>query len=461
MDAEALASAIRARPLVASVQPEGWQTRLGPEGAARLAEDALAEGAGAIRAEGTAIAACVALGAPVIGLVKRHTEGSAVYITPTGREVDEALEAGCHAVALDATGRPRPDGATLEALVGRIREAGRVAVGDCDSLDNALRAEQAGCGILTTALAGYTGGRPPTHGPDWGLLHQMAGACRAPVLAEGRLRTPEDFARALAAGAAGAVVGTALNDARRLARQFVRAAPLQEPVGALDVGGTWIRFAVFSADGTPGPVQRAPLPPTFAERLEWAERHIREAGVATVGVSAGGTVDPSTGMVVESLDTIPDNLGRRYAWPGVAVRALNDGLASAWAHACLPAFAGLRVLTVAVGTGLGAGFAEGHRLDLGRGGAYPRLNEARGSDGRTFEERLCGPEPTFSAVPELARLCAGVFRPDAVFLCGGRGSSPEFCQAWPGAIVSPFGHDAGLHGAAALALQPPLGVFAE
>jgi putative N-acetylmannosamine-6-phosphate epimerase len=461
VDAEALARAIRARPLVASVQPEGWQTRLGPEGAARLAEDALAEGAGAVRAEGTAMRPCAGLGAPLIGLVKRQYEGSGVYITPTEREVDEALEAGCHAVALDATGRDRPGGARFSKLVGRVRDAGRTAVGDCDTLDAALRAEESGCGMLTTALAGYTASRPCTPGPDWTLLHQMVGACRVPVLAEGRLRGPEDFALALAAGAAGAVVGTALNDARRLARQLVRAAPLQAPVGALDVGGTWIRFAVFGPEGRPGEIERAPLPPTFAERLEWAARRIREAGVGTVGVSAGGTVDPVTGVVVESLGTIPDNLGRRYAWPGVTTRALNDGLASAWAHAHLPGLAGARVLTVAVGTGLGAGLVADHRLDIGAGGAYPRLNEAMSSDGRAFEARLCGPEPDLSAAPELAALCAGVFRPDAVVLCGGRGASAAFAERWPGATVSPFGQDAGLHGAAALAARPPLGVFAR
>jgi N-acylglucosamine-6-phosphate 2-epimerase len=54
---------------------------------------------------------------PVIGIVKRDYEDSEIYITPTYREVEEVADAGAEIVALDATGRTRPDNIALEDLV--------------------------------------------------------------------------------------------------------------------------------------------------------------------------------------------------------------------------------------------------------------------------------------------------------------------------------------------------------
>jgi putative N-acetylmannosamine-6-phosphate epimerase len=424
----------------------------------RLAADSIAEGCRAVRLEGDAVASGVqTLGVPVLGLRKRTYPGSDVYITPTAREVAEMLDAGCQAVALDATSRPRPGGESLAALVSQVAEAGRCAVGDCDSIHSALDAEQAGCAMLTTALAGYTPARAPTDGPDWALLHQMVEACSVPVLLEGRVRGPEDCRRAIGMGAAGVVVGTALNDVRRLTRAAARASTPPGPCGAADIGGTWTRYAAVGEGGGLGEVVRTPTPATFAARLDWIAS--RAGGVAVLGVSAGGTVDPATGTVVESLATIGDNLGRRYALPGVAVRALNDGLASAWAHGRRPEWRGARVLTVALGTGLGAGLVCDGRLDSGPFGAYPRLNDALARDGRRFEDALCSDRPSLGALAELAGLCRALFRPEVVVLCGARGLLPELLTAWPGAVPSPYGADAGLYGAAALAFDPPPGVF--
>ena len=47
---------------------------------------------------------------PIIGIVKRDYEDSSVYITPTMKEVDELMEVKPEIIAVDATGRLRPNG---------------------------------------------------------------------------------------------------------------------------------------------------------------------------------------------------------------------------------------------------------------------------------------------------------------------------------------------------------------
>ena len=59
---------------------------------------------------------------PVIGIVKRDYADSEVYITPTMKEVDELMEAGPEIIALDATGRLRPEGVALKDFFRQVKE---------------------------------------------------------------------------------------------------------------------------------------------------------------------------------------------------------------------------------------------------------------------------------------------------------------------------------------------------
>ncbi|MDY5139355.1 N-acetylmannosamine-6-phosphate 2-epimerase, partial [Actinotignum timonense] len=69
----------------------------------------------------------------------------------------------------------------------------------------------AGCHILGTTLAGYSGDRPKTDGPDIDLLAQMVAEFpEIPVVCEGRIHTPEQARAVMEAGAWAAVVGTAI-----------------------------------------------------------------------------------------------------------------------------------------------------------------------------------------------------------------------------------------------------------
>ena len=46
---------------------------------------------------------------PIIGIVKRDYPDCSVYITPTMKEIDELMEVRPEIIALDATGRLRPE----------------------------------------------------------------------------------------------------------------------------------------------------------------------------------------------------------------------------------------------------------------------------------------------------------------------------------------------------------------
>lgn len=168
---------------------------------------------------------------------------------------------------------------------------------------------------------------------------------------------------------------------------------------------------------------------------------------------------------------MPDQIGIEFSEStlGVQTFAHGDGHATAWGHSCLPEFAGRRLATLALGTGVGCGFVEEGRIWSGRRGEYPRINDLAMSTGATFEAVLGGlnlsTTPTADqkrvatlAFDEALTAIRNLYFPDEVIVAGSVGLSdwlrPHVEAA--GAIPSPFGTDAGLYGAAALALYPPV-----
>lgn len=195
---------------------------------AQVAAAVVAGGAAAVRAQGQEDIQEVvaAVDVSVVGLVKDGADG--VFITPTLEHALAVARAGAHVVALDGTRRPRPDGRSLAATVAAVRERADVLVmADCGSLDDARAAADAGVDIVGTTLAGYTGEREPTDGPDLELIEQVGAAVELPVIAEGRIHTPAQVTAALAAGAHAVCVGTAITHPSTITSWFVDA--LTEP----------------------------------------------------------------------------------------------------------------------------------------------------------------------------------------------------------------------------------------
>ncbi|MDQ6422976.1 N-acetylmannosamine-6-phosphate 2-epimerase [Paenibacillus sp. LHD-117] len=164
---------------------------------------------------------------PVIGIVKRDYPGSDVFITATVKELDELLESGCEMIAMDATGRRRPDDLKLSQLVAYCRKMNPYLqlMADISTVEEAMDAERMGFDCVSTTLYGYTsytsGGK--LYNEDFAFLKSVADAVRIPVIAEGNVLTPEMYRRCLAVGAASVVVGGAITRPLEITRRFVYA----------------------------------------------------------------------------------------------------------------------------------------------------------------------------------------------------------------------------------------------
>jgi putative N-acetylmannosamine-6-phosphate epimerase len=468
MTREQLIHLLQEAPLVASVQADAGTPLADPESILRLARASAAEGVRMLRLEGVENIRRVRaeLPLPCIGLIKRRYPNSDIIITPTVSEVEELLATPAEIIAIDATLRPRPGGEAFPELVRQVQAGGRLVLADCDSIESMHAAAAAGADAVSTTLSGYTGGATPPD-PDLELVRQASQEATVPVIAEGRFAEAWQAQAALRAGAAGVVIGGALNDPIKQTRRFRTA--LQLPplrVGAFDIGGTWLRFGVFDQAWRLLEQERIPLPAEREARLDWMAAQAERARPDRIAISSGGTIDPSTSEVVEAKAIIPGHEGTVFSARLGPCLALNDGLATAWGHGCLPGFAGLRVATLALGTGVGFGVVDRMRLLCGPRGEYPRLNDINFSETLTIEEALGGAvlgdeeradwDQARRAATAAIKVVDRLFLPDRIVICGGVGLSGRLTTPDARVVPSPFGADAGLYGAAALALFPPL-----
>ncbi len=186
-----------------------------------MAEAAVNGGAKGIRLEGISNVAAAAgrLTVPIIGIVKRDLADHPVRITPLVEDVERLAAAGAAIIAVDATARSRP--VPLDALVGVIHGCECLAMADCSTFDEGLAAAELGCEIVASTLSGYTGG-PEPETPDYELVKNLAGRGLR-VMAEGRIRTPEQATAALARGAWSVTVGSAITRVEYVTGWFVDA----------------------------------------------------------------------------------------------------------------------------------------------------------------------------------------------------------------------------------------------
>lgn len=162
-------------------------------------------------------------GLPVIGIVKRNYVDSEIYITPTKKEIEELLETKCEMIALDATLRRRPNGEQLENLVRYAKDHGRLVMADCSTYDEAVHAEKIGFDCISTTLCGYTPYSENLPGPNLPLIEKLSADLHIPVLAEGKINTPEDLKAVFKSGAYSAIVGGAITRPQNITAKFAEA----------------------------------------------------------------------------------------------------------------------------------------------------------------------------------------------------------------------------------------------
>jgi N-acylglucosamine-6-phosphate 2-epimerase len=210
--------------LVVSCQAPPGDPLHGPVFMAAMARAAVLGGAVGIRANGPADIQAVrrAVDVPVVGLWKDGAEG--VYITPTVRHARAVVDAGAQIVAIDATSRSRPDRSTMPEVIEGLRRTHRCLVmADVSTLDEGVVAVSSGADLVATTLSGYTPYSPQGPGPDLQLVAALAARVDVPVVAEGRIGTPQQARAALDAGAWTVVVGGAITRPQLITARFVAA----------------------------------------------------------------------------------------------------------------------------------------------------------------------------------------------------------------------------------------------
>ncbi|GIN69937.1 putative N-acetylmannosamine-6-phosphate 2-epimerase [Bacillus sp. J14TS2] len=209
--------------LIVSCQALEDEPLHGSELMAKMAVAAKEGGAVAIRSNSAIDVEAIkkATNLPVIGLVKRNYPDSEVFITATLKEVKELLEVKPDVIALDATIRQRPNGEELVELVQFIHDhSDTLVMADIATIEDATYASECGVDMLSTTLSGYTEDSPKQKGPDFELVQKLCERMSIPVVAEGRIQTPEQAKKMQELGAWSVVVGSAITRPQLITKAF-------------------------------------------------------------------------------------------------------------------------------------------------------------------------------------------------------------------------------------------------
>ena len=198
----------------------------GPSVMAMLAKAAVLGGACGIRVNGPADTKAVrdAVEVPVIGIHKLDIDGYAVRITPTIESAREIVASGADIVALDATDRPHPEGLSgVEIVRLAKRELSVPIMADVSTCEEGIAAAEAGADMVATTLAGYTPYSDHKEGPSLELVRELSDAVSVPIIAEGRISTPEEAAQAIKNGAYAVVIGAMIINPQRITEKYFEA----------------------------------------------------------------------------------------------------------------------------------------------------------------------------------------------------------------------------------------------
>lgn len=216
---------LRGSLIVSCQAPDGSPLR-DPGIIAAIAEAAVLAGAAAVRINSAEHVAAVRarVNVPIIGLEKVVTAGNQ-WITPTVDRAKALVDAGADIVALDATLRERGEYPGADVLLPAVRALGAPVMADIDSFDAGKHAADLGAELVGTTLSGYTSVPQDRGGaPDIDLVMRLA-ALPTPVIAEGRIKSPEELRKAFEAGAFAVVVGTSITEPMALTKRYLAAIP--------------------------------------------------------------------------------------------------------------------------------------------------------------------------------------------------------------------------------------------
>jgi putative N-acetylmannosamine-6-phosphate epimerase/predicted NBD/HSP70 family sugar kinase len=429
-----VAQAIRGR-LIVSCQATKGEVFHDPQWIARFAAAAVAGGAAAIRANGPADVRAIrgVTRVPIIGIHKVRYHDGEVLITPTFESAKALVEAGADMVALDCTSRGQGSGA-LDRL-REIRQRLNVPVlADVAEIAEATAAIEAGADFVLSTLRGYTEETNHVQDFDPDFIRDLVRASSVPVIAEGRIASPEQAREAVAAGALAVVVGTAITRPSDITRSFsaaieseyLRSNKVSEAIG-IDLGGTQTKYGIVRSDGTvlfksavetPAKAGAQALLDNLKRVTEIATKYAKDGSYkpVAIGVATAGWVNARTGRVVYATDNLPGWTGTRIGEELSAISSLpvaveNDANALAVGEkhfGAAKSFEDFVVLTL--GTGLGGGCYVGGTLNRGPHYLANQIGHVPfESNGLPCSCGMCGCLETYVNAAALIRYASGSY----------------------------------------------------
>lgn len=160
----------------------------------------------------------------IIGIWKRESEGSNVYITPDVESIMALKEAGADIIALDATKQKNHVGDYGWETIKKAKEIdpSLVLMADVSTFEEAKMAADAGVDIVSTTMSGYTDyTKDKLKGPDFELIKNCKDNLSVFVICEGRIWSREDALACYEYGADSIVVGTAITNPKLITKRYV------------------------------------------------------------------------------------------------------------------------------------------------------------------------------------------------------------------------------------------------
>jgi len=362
-----------------------------PASMARFARAAVQGGARGIRANGPEDIRAIreAVDVPIVGIWKQMQLDGEILITPSLEAARELVEAGAGLIALDCTARGQKYGA-LDRLRRIRKELGVPVLADIATIDEAVQAAEVGADAVLSTLRGYTPETRHVTRFEPSFIADLVRAIRIPVIAEGRIDTPDQIWEALEARAFAIIIGGAITRPEVITQKFVsaidgwrRSVDPQRTFIGIDLGGSSTKSGLVTNQGELLWQSAAPTPWNGGRTvlLKHLERCVatgmgvaRDRGIelAAIGLATAGWVDPNSGEVVYATENLPEWTGAnpgaylRKAF-GLPVAVENDANALAVAEKHFGAAKNASdFVCITLGTGVGGGVYTGGRLNRGR-----------------------------------------------------------------------------------------------
>lgn len=169
---------------------------------------------------------------PIIGFTEgNYSDQDSLLITPDYSDIETLIEANTDIIAIDVTNRRRPNGMDGLDFCREVRKRYDVPLwADVSVFREGVKAAEYGADFVSTTLSGYTASTTMKdhRRPDFSLIRELSLSLTIPVIAEGRIWTPNDAALAIREGAYAVVVGTAITRPRVVTQMFVSALQSEE-----------------------------------------------------------------------------------------------------------------------------------------------------------------------------------------------------------------------------------------